>query len=49
MKRIKLNKSKHKKNPWITEGLIKSIKFHDRLHMKLKPSNLTLVEYQVLK
>ena len=36
MKRIKLNKSKHKKSPWITEGVIKSIKFRDNLHMKLK-------------
>ena len=33
MKRIKLNKSKHKKNTWITEGLIKSIQFRDKLHM----------------
>ena len=49
MKRIKLNKSKHKKSPWTTEGLIKSIKFRDKLHMKSKTSNLTLVEYQAIK
>ena len=49
MKRIKLNKSKHKKSPWITEGLIKSIKFRDKLHMKSKTSNLTLLEYQAIR
>ena len=49
MKRIKLIKSKHKKSLWITEGLIKSIKFRDKLHMKSKTSNLTLVEYQAIK
>ena len=48
-KKIKLNKSKHKKNPWITEGLIKSIKFRDMLHMTSKTANLTLVEYQAIK
>ena len=33
----------------ITEGLIKSIQFRDKLHMKSKTSNLTLVEYQAIK
>ena len=31
---IKLNKHKHKKNPWITVELIKSIQFLDKLHLK---------------
>ena len=49
MNRIKLNKSEHKKNPWITEGLIQSLKFRYKLHMISKTSNLTLVEYQAIK
>ena len=35
-KTIKVNKHKHKKSKWITYGIIKSIKFRDRLYMKLK-------------
>ena len=32
----KLNKHKHKKTPWITQGIIKSIKFRDKLYFKMK-------------
>ena len=46
---IKLNKHKHKKNPWITVGLIKSIKFRDKLHLKSKTPGLNLEEYQSIK
>ena len=35
-KNIQINKHKHKKSKWITYGIIKSIKFRDRLYMKLK-------------
>ena len=35
-KTIKVNKHKHKKSKWITYDIIKSIKFRDRLYMKLK-------------
>ena len=35
-KRVKVNKHKHKLSPWITTGLIKSIKFHDKLYKRLK-------------
>ena len=35
-KTSKVNKHKHKKSNWITYGIIKSIKFRDRLYMKLK-------------
>jgi len=48
-KNRKLNKFKHKKNPWITKGLIKSIKFRDKLHLKSKTSRLTIEEYQNIK
>ena len=41
LKRIKFNKHKHKRNKWITLGIIKSIKFRDNLYrnMKLCPHN----------
>ena len=33
---VKFNKHKDKRSPWITQGIIKSIKFRDKLHRKLK-------------
>ena len=35
-KLVKYNKFKHKNNPWITAGLIKSIKLCSKLHLKSK-------------
>ena len=35
-KTIKVNKHKHNKSNWITYGIIKSIKFRNKLYMKLK-------------
>ena len=49
IKKRKLNKFNHKKNPWITQGLIKSIQFRDKLHLKSKCPGLTLEEYQTIK
>ena len=45
----KFNKHKHRKTPWITSGLVKSIKFRDKLYLKLKstPSESSL--YSQLK
>ena len=36
IKTVKYNKHKHKKNAWITFGIIKSIKSRDKLYVKLK-------------
>ena len=42
-KRVKFNKYKHRKNPWITNGILSSIKFRDKLYKKMtKASNLVL-------
>jgi hypothetical protein len=35
---VTFDKHKHKKNPWITYGIIKSIKYKDKLHLKMKRS-----------
>ena len=49
MKQIKFNKFKHKKTPWITEGLLKSIKFRDKLYLKAKQPGLDDQECATLK
>ena len=42
IKRVKVNKYNHKDSPWITQGILKSIKTRDNLYKKLiktKPTN----------
>ena len=48
-KHAKLNKYKHKKTPWITVGIIKSIKFKDKLYKSVKLLNPTSNEYLTAK
>ena len=36
LKIVKFNKHKHKKSPWITNEIITSIKFRDKLHLQFK-------------
>ena len=45
--RIKLNKYKHKKCPWITNGLITSIKVRDQLYKSLKCTDYESLEFTV--
>ena len=40
-KEVRFNKHKHKKTPWITRGLINSIKFRDKLYSRLKATSVT--------
>ena len=35
-RRVKFRKHRHKKQPWITQGILKSIKYRDKLHLKVK-------------
>ena len=49
VKQLKFNKFKHKKNPWMSEGLLKSIRFRDKMHLKLKSSRQTAEQYATLK
>ena len=44
-KTIKFNKYKHKKSKWITHGVIKSIKYHDKLYKLLKMTPHASVTY----
>ena len=36
LKKIKFNKYKHKRNKWITSGILRSIKYRDNLYKELK-------------
>ena len=46
---VKFHKHKHKKEKWITFGIIKSIKYRDELHFKLKKINIHSPEYTATK
>ena len=35
-KYVKYNKFNHKNNPWLTSGILKSMKYRDKLYFKLK-------------
>ena len=48
-KRVKFNKHKHKKSQWITNGIIKSISYRDKLHLKLKLTPQGTDEYMNIK
>ena len=44
-KKVKINKHKHKKSKWITQGIIRSITFRDKLYLKMKLSPKDTAEY----
>jgi len=46
VKRVKYHKHKHKKNSWITRGIIRSIKFRDRLYTDLQMTDINDISYQ---
>ena len=48
-KTIKYNKHKYKKSSWITQGIIRSITFRDKLYLKMKQTIIDTARYQVLK
>ena len=49
IKIVKLSKHKHKKSEWITKGIIKSIKFRDKLHNKMKTTARDSPDYNTYK
>ena len=46
---VKFNKYKHKKSSWITQGLLKSIRYRDQLYKKLKLTNPNSPNYDTIK
>ena len=47
-KKVKFNHYKHKKNPWITKGILNSIKFRDKLYKKTRLTDLGSIKYETL-
>ena len=47
-KLVKFNKYKHKKSKWITRGLLNSIRFRDNLYKRMKLTNPTSREYEII-
>ena len=45
IKLVKYNKHKHKKAKWITQGIVNSIRFRDKLYTKLHNTPLNTSEY----
>lgn len=48
-KTVKYNKHKHKNSAWITVGIIVSIKYRDKLHHKLKHTDIDSPMYEFMK
>ena len=48
-KLVKYNKYKHKKSTWLTNGLLKSIRFRDKLYKQMKCILPTSVEYEIIR
>ena len=47
-KKVKFNHYKHKKNPWITKGILNSIKFRDKLYKKTRLTDPSVIKYETL-
>lgn len=48
-KLVKFNKYRHKISPWITGGILKSIKLRDKMYKKLKKTNPSSINYPALE
>ena len=46
---VKYNKHRHKDSKWITYGIINSIAFRDKLHLRLKRTPIENTEYETIK
>jgi hypothetical protein len=46
---VKFDKHKHKKSDWITNGILISIKFRDRMHLRLKRTNHDSPDFERIK
>ena len=46
---VRFNKHRHRKNNWITRGVLNSIKFRDKLYVKLKKTPINSQIYHTLK
>jgi hypothetical protein len=49
VKRVRFSKRKHKLKPWITQGIIKSLNFRDKLYKDMKKTPITSPQVTILK
>ena len=49
VKYVKYNKHKHKRNKWITNGIIRSIRYRDNMYTVLKQTDPTSPPYEETK
>ena len=49
IKEVKYHKHKHKCKPWITTGIVRSIKFRDKMYSRMKLTNPNTNLYLTLK
>ena len=48
-KYVKFNKHKHRKEKWMTQGILRSLNHRDKMFMRLKGSLIDTENYQILK
>ena len=48
-RRVKFNSKKHKKNPWMTVGILKSINQRNKLYKKFKQTSINSISYVAKK
>lgn len=48
-KTVRFHRYKHKKSPWITKGIINSIKFRDKLYKRLRDTDPDTDQYRTLE
>ena len=49
LKTVKFNKYRHKKETWITGGILKSIRFKDTLYRQLIMTDALIPQYNIIK
>ena len=49
MKTVIFDKYRHKKETWITSGILKSIRYKDKLYRQLKMTDPLIPQYYFLK
>ena len=49
LKTVKFDKYRHNKETWITSGILKSIRYKDKLYKQLKMTNPLIPQYDILK
>ena len=47
-KLVKFNKYKHKKSMWITQGILRSIQYGDKLYKKIKLTHPNPSNYEII-